>query len=240
LHCAGQEGIDLAMGFRLFLANKDVQTTHLFREAVSAIKSELFLYESLEPAKQAVQAERFDVIFADTNLDGLTRWDFSRLVRGSRFNGQAPIVFLTGYDKAEKVPSLGSDNVSLMRKPSDKLILLPFLKALKRKLVAERRKQQRLPFYTEVLCAFGVRRLRAHSINLNARGFLLEGSFSLKPGDEFEARFQLETAEPVFRSRVRVVRIDRARRIAVSFEGLSTIDRQRLRRFLDRHLPPLE
>ena len=46
LHCAGQGGIDLAMGFRLFLANKDVQAARLFREAVFAIKSELFLYES--------------------------------------------------------------------------------------------------------------------------------------------------------------------------------------------------
>ncbi len=223
------------MEFRLFLANKDVRTTHIFREAVFAIKSELFLYESLGPAKQAIQAERFDVVFADTKLGGFTRWDFTRLVRGSRFNSQAPIVFLTGYDKAEKVPSLGSDNVSLMRKPSDNLILLPFLKALKRKLVAERRKQQRLAFYTEVICAFGGRRFRAHSINLSALGLLLEGSFSLKPGDEFEARFQLESPEPVFRSRVRVVRIDRAGRIAVSFAGLSTIDRQRLRRFLDRY-----
>ncbi len=190
---------------------------------------------SFDLAMRSIRDEKFDAIFADAQLPGLTRWELTRVVRGSKFNSLAPLILLTDYDRTD--PSKSKD-VTLMVKPSKAASLIPFLKDLKRKLTVDRRKQRRLSYFTEVNCVASLKRFHAHSVNLSAVGMLLEGTLPCGRGEEFEASLQLETADPVFRARVRVVRIDGAKRTAVAFQNLGVMERQRLRRFLDRHLPP--
>lgn len=219
---------------RLLLASKDGETDRVFREAVSSVGAHLAVSRSFDLATRSIRDEKFDAIFADAQLPGLTRWELTRVVRGSKFNSVAPLVLLTDYDRTH--PQKLKD-VSLMVKPSKAASLVPYLKDLKRKLTVDRRKQRRLSYFTEVNCVAGLKRFHAHSVNLSAAGLLLEGMPPCERDEEFEANLQLETADPVFRARVRVVRIDGSKRIAVSFQNLGTVERHRLRRFLDRHLP---
>ncbi len=77
--------------------------------------------------------EKFDAIFADARLPGLTRWELTRVARGSKFNSLVPLILLTNYDRTD--PSKSKD-VTLMVKPSKAASLIPFLKGLKHKLMA--------------------------------------------------------------------------------------------------------
>ncbi len=222
------------MALRLLLASKDGETDRVFREAVSSTGAEVSILRSFDVAMRSIRDEKFDAIFADAQLPGLTRWELARVVRGSKFNSLAPLILLTDYDRTD--PSKSKD-VTLMVKPSKATSLIPFLKDLKRKLTVDRRKQRRLSYFTEINCVASLKRFHAHSVDLSAVGMLLEGTVPCRPGDEFEVNLQLETADPVFRARVRVVRMDGAKRTAVAFQNLGVMERQRLRRFLDRHLP---
>ncbi len=221
------------MALRLLLASKDGETDRVFREAVSSVGAEVNVSRSLDPAMRSIRDEKFDAIFADAQLPGLTRWDLTRVVRGSKFNSLAPLILLTDYADPSK-----SKDVTLMVKPSKAASLIPLLKDLKRKLTVDRRKQRRLSYLTDVNCVASLKRFHAQSVNLSAVGMLLEGTLPYGRGEEFEVSLQLETADPVFRARVRVVRIDSAKRTALAFQNLGVMERQRLRRFLDRHLPP--
>jgi DNA-binding response OmpR family regulator len=224
---------------RLLLASKDGETDRVFKEAISSVGAELSVCRTLALATRSIRDEKFDVIFADAQLPGLTRWELRRVVSGSKFNVQAPVVLLTDYDGGRSAAQ-GSKNFSVLVKPSQASSLVPHLRDLKRRLTAERRKQQRLPYFTALNCVAGLKRFRARSVNLSAEGMLLEETPTSERGDEFDVHFQLDAADPVFRARVRVVRIHGPKRMAVAFQNLGPSERHRLRRFLDRHLPPLD
>lgn len=224
------------MGFRLLLANQDLLAGRIFKAAAPPLGVELLVLESLEEVTRKIRNEKFDAIFVDVETPGFSKRSFTRMVRKSRFNSRAPIFVLTGYPGAGPELPQDNDKVSFMARPSAAPGLVAFLRELKRKLGLERRKQRRLPFRTLVNCVVGVKRFRARSVDLSALGMQLEGQLHLERGEEFEAYFQLDQSEPAFRARARIVRIDAPKRFAVTFEGVSEIERQRIRRFLNSHL----
>ena len=225
------------MQFRLLLVNSEIQTGLVFKQAAPAVGAELIAFESPELAARRIRDERFDGIFVDADIPNFSRQGFTNVVRNSKFNSQTPIILLTGYRGAGTVPAQDSDGVSRVGRPSRPQDLLPFLKELKRKLIAERRKNRRLSFRTEVNCIQGSRRFRAMSVNLSAQGMLLEVAWPLEKGDELEVHFQLASEDPVFRARVRVVRASGPGRVGLTFQNLGNIERLRLREFLEQHLP---
>lgn len=227
------------MAIRLLLLNKRIQTTQLFKDAVLAIGAELSLLESPEQAGRRIRDERFDAIFVDTALPGLDRHYFIRRVRKSKFSSQARIFLMTAYSGPGRAAVEAPTDSSFMVKPSTGADLDPLLRELKRKLMAERRKHRRLSFRTTVNCVKGPRRFRGVSVNLSSMGMLLEASSPLGRGDELEIYFHLAVEEPVFRARVRVVRIDELDRVGLVFQNLASAVGDRLLRFLDLHLLPL-
>lgn len=227
------------MAFRLVLVTEEVETARIFKEAVARVGVDAITIESAELAARRIREEKFDGIFIDPTVPNLSRQGFTRLIRNSKFNSQAPIVLLRSYPREGTVTGKASDGVSVMVRPSSAADLMPFLKELKRKLVAERRRYRRLPFRTNVNCLEGIRRFRATSVNVSATGMLLDVSSALERGDELEVYFSLAAEDPPFRARVRVVRIGGPNRVATAFQNLGSPERQRLRGFLDQHLPPL-
>lgn len=226
------------MGFRLLLLNTEVPTSQAFKQAVPQIEAELVTLGDTQLAARVIRDERFDCVFVSTGIPGLSRQEFASMVRRSKFNGSAPVIFLTGYRDPEPQEGKAWEGVLLLPKPSSSREILPFLKELRRKLVAERRRGRRLSFRTAVNCVRGTRRFRATSIDLSNLGILLEGSPGLERGDDFEVYFPLTSDAPPFRARVRVVRIDRAGRLGLTFQNLGSSHRERLRQFLDRYLGP--
>jgi len=54
-----------------------------------------------------------------------------------------------------------------------------------------------------------------------------------------ELHFQLVKDEPIFRGLARVIRLEGPGLVGLTFEKLGLADRERLRRFIDAHLPIL-
>jgi DNA-binding response OmpR family regulator len=226
------------VGFRLLLVNNETQTGRIFKQAAPVVGAELIATDAAETAARCIRDERFDGIFVGADVPNFSRQGFTHLVRKSKFNSQTPVFLLTGYTGSERVPGKESDSFSRVAKPSSAADLLPFLKELKRKLVADRRKHGRLAFRTDVNCTQGARRFRAMSVNLSTQGMLIETSWRFEGEDELEIHFLLTEKEPVFRARVRVARVGAPNRVGVAFHNLGANERQRLRQFLDQHLLP--
>ncbi len=50
-------------------------------------------------AARKICGERFDGIFVDTALPNFSKQGYTRLIRKSRFNTQAPVVLLSGFER---------------------------------------------------------------------------------------------------------------------------------------------
>ena len=195
--------------------------------------------ETPEEGGRSVREDRFEAIFIDPSLANFSRQGFTRLIRESAFNSQTPIVLLLTPYREKFDKSDESAGVSVMVKPSRPDDLSPYLKEIKQKLIADRRKNRRLAYRTSVNCVYGMQRLKATSVNVSVMGILLELSWGFKYGDNMELHFQLVKDEPIFRGLARVVRLEVPGLVGLTFEKLSPMERERLRRFIDAHLPAL-
>jgi len=225
--------------FRLLLVNADRQTTRIFEEAARSIGAELTAHETVEQAARRVGENRFEAIFVDLSTPRFSRQGFTRLVRTSRFNSQSPLVLISPPSLTFHIDEEPAAGVLKMTRPSISAELLPYLEMLKQKLMTDRRKDRRLSFRTSVNCIQGPRRLKATSVNLSMTGVLLEMGWAPEAGVPVELQFQLVTGERIFRASARLVRREGTARIAFSFQNLNYDERERLRRFVNGHLPAL-
>ena len=225
--------------FRLLLVNAESQTKKIFDEAARLIGAELTAHEAVEQAARSVGDDRFEAIFVDPSSARFSRQGFTSLVRNSRFNSATPIVLISPFHRGGGYGEEMAAGVSNMARPSKSGDLLPFLEALKQKLMADRRKDRRLAFRTSVNCIQGPRRLKATSVNVSVTGILVEMSWAPDPGVPIALEFQLATGEPAFRGGARMVRREDEGRLVFAFQNLNFSQRERLRRFVDGQLPAL-
>jgi PilZ domain len=223
----------------VLLINQVPKTTRVFQEAARSVGAELHPLETFEQAGRSVREDRFEAIFVDPTVPNFSRQGFTSLVRHSPFNSQTPIVLIMSLYAEELNMAESLNGVSVMARPLKSDELLPYLKELKQKLLADRRNNRRLDYRARVNCVQGGRRLKAISVNICTTGILLEMSWVPKRGDEIELHLQLGEDEPAFRGLARVARLEGPGRAALGFHNLGPIERERLRRFVDAHLPAL-
>lgn len=224
------------MALQLLLATNVTRTAQGFKQSALEVGAETHAFENLTAATRAVRDERFDAIFVDATLPGFSREEFVAVVRKTKFNSQTPLIVLTGYQALESTSRAAPAGAPVLLRPTPEE-LRPFLRELRRKLAGERRKYRRLSFRSSVTCIQGVRRFHATSVNLSSVGMLLEAASFLGRGEEFEMRLLLASEDPPLMARARVVRQEGASRVGVAFQNLDAALRQRLKRFLDAHLP---
>jgi PilZ domain-containing protein len=221
---------------RILLGSAGAKTTRIFKELVSAEGGDLFQGQTSEMTARLARDERFDAIFADTALPNLSRSGFARIVRKSKLNSRVPLVLLAGVPAAA---SGASQDLRVMAKFAISDELPPILKELAKKLASDRRKHRRLSFRASVNCVEGISRFRARSINLGISGMLLETPLAVEKGTELQLYFYLAPGETALHTRARVVRLDAGNQIVVFFDNMGKYERERLRQFLDLHLPPI-
>jgi CheY-like chemotaxis protein len=210
----------------------------VFKQSALEVAAETESFENLTLATRAVRDERFDAIFIDASLPDFIPHEFLMFLRQTKFNSQAPLVLLTGYQAPGSAPRAGPAGAFLRLRATPEE-LRPFLRELRRKIGGERRKHRRLSFRTSVACIQGLRRFQATSVNLSSVGMLLEAASFLGWGEEFEVRFVLAAGDPPVIARARAGRVEGPNRLAITFQNLDVTLRQRLQKFLDAHLPAL-
>lgn len=220
---------------RVLLGSPDAKTVRMAKELVSAEGGDLILAEAAESVARLARDERFDTIAADTSLPNFSRTGFTRIVRNSKLNSRAPIILLAGLPA--NAPRPAASDVRVMAKFALPAELPPFLKEIARKLASDRRKHRRLSFRTSVNCVEGIRRFRARSVNLGISGMLLESSLPIETGTGLHLYFYLAPGETALHTPGRVVRLDAGNHVGVSFENMGNYERERLKQFLDLHLP---
>jgi PilZ domain len=224
---------------RILLGSEEAKTVRLFNRGVSVEGGDLVIAETPETAARSVREERFDAVFADTSLPNFSRSGFTRIVRSSRLNSGAPLILLAGLPSAKNAAPGSSPEVAVMAKYALPSELAPLLKSLARKLLSDRRKHRRLSFRASVNCVDGIRRFRARSINLGISGMLLEMAVAVETETHLRLYFNLASGEPAMHTPARVVRREIGNLVGVSFQNMEGFEHQRLRQFLDRHLPPV-
>lgn len=199
----------------------------------------MILAETTEAAAHFVRQERFDAVFADPSLPNFSRSTFTRIVRSSKLNSKAPLILLAGLPSPKSAEPSSPVDVSVMPKYAVPSELPPLLKSLARKLISDRRKDRRLSFRSGVNCIEGVRRFRAKSLNLGISGMLLETAFEAEIGTVWQLYFQLVPGDPALHAHARVVRREAGNLVGILFQNMGSFEHERLRQFLDLHLPPV-
>jgi len=222
--------------FRILLVHNEPRLLHIFEEAAQSSGGEGVAAESYEAAVQRVTNERFDAAVISPALDNFSRQGFARTVQNSRLNSHSSVVLLTGSrGRGSDVPEVG--RVSMLPRPFHADDLAPFFKQITRAFQVERRGQRRLSFRASVHCVKGLARFQATSVNLGTTGMLLDVRTPLGLNEELELHFNLEPSGPALATRARVTRADSPTRVGVVFQGLRADDRQRIRTFIEQHLP---
>src|SRR5207247_1676931 len=192
--------------------------------------------DSYEAAVQRVTTEGFDAVVSAPALANFSRRGFARVVQNSRLNSQSSVVLLTGSrGRGSDVP--GAGRISMLPRPFHPDELVPFFKQITRAFQVERRGQRRLSFRASVHCVKGLARFQATSVNLGTTGMLLDVRTWVRLNEELELHFDLEPSGPAVATRARVTRADSPTRVGVIFQGLRAEDRQRIRTFIEQHLP---
>jgi DNA-binding response OmpR family regulator len=222
--------------FRVLLVHDEPRLLEIFGQAARSSGGELATAGSYAAAVQRVASERFDAVVISPGLANFSRQGFARVVRNSRLNSQSGVVLLTGSrGRGSDAPEAGG--ISMLPRPFHPDDLVPFFKQLTRAFQAERRGQRRLSFRASVKCVKGLERFQAISLNLGITGMLLDVPTPLRLNEELELHFNLELSGPALGTRGRVVRAVSPTRVGVVFQGLLAQDRQRIRLFIDQHLP---
>ncbi len=223
----------------MLLVNQFPKTTRVFQEAAHSVGAELTVLETFEQAGREIGEERYEGIFVDPAVPNFSRQGFAHLVRHSLFNSQTPVILIVSLYAEEservKVPT----GFSVMARPLNSADLLPHLEELRQKLLADRRKDRRLDYRASMNCVHGGRRMKATSVNISTTGVLLELSWVPQRGEEMELHFQLTDGAPDCSARARVIRLEGPGRAALVFHNLPPAVRDRLRKFIDTHLPDL-
>jgi hypothetical protein len=181
-----------------------------------------------DEVRKVIRDVRPDIAVVDGSLP-----DVKELIRGlRRYPRQLSIVVLAG---------IGADEVDLMAAGANAVLMPPlgpsWDERLARLVAVPPRKETRVPVYFEVeVTTAGQMKVGLGTIlNLSVNGVLVETDHPLRLGDDLDLRFRLPAPAGPVQGEGRVVRLDRARRFGIAFEGLEGAGRDEVARFVADH-----
>lgn len=221
------------MPLKVLVVEDDVPTLELMFEVLRSLGVEVRPISDSQQAVTLINQEKFDGVFLDLMMPKVDGFELARQIRQSSRNRRTPIVIVTGReDKQTMEQAFAAGGTFFLQKPVDKHRLIRLLNTTRGAMLEERRRLNRVPVHTEVMCQVGTRKITGMSVNLSQSGILFEGDGSVVLGNVVRLLFRLPKQGLAIDVEGIVVRVDEKQRVGVRFTQISVEDRQRIRDFV--------
>lgn len=182
------------LSLKLLIAEDDALSLELMSEVFTSLKAVVLPVDDGQKAATLVNQEKFDGVFLDLEMPKMHGFDLARKIRESSWNKSTPIVIVTGRDdRATMQQAFAAGATFFLQKPVDRQRLNTLFRAVSGSLLANRRRNARVPLHTEVLCEINSKVLPGTTWNLSHGGMQIETT-GLKPNDNVRVSFRLPTS----------------------------------------------
>lgn len=176
---------------RLLIVEDDAPSLELMNEVFTSLKAVVCPVNDGQKAAALVNRERFDGVFLDLEMPKIHGFDLARQIRKSAWNRYAPIVIVTGRDDRSTMQQAFANGATFfLQKPVDRQRLSNLYRAVRGSLLENRRRTNRYPLHTEVVCDMDSKVVRGISWNLSQGGMQIEAA-GLAPKDILHLSFRL-------------------------------------------------
>ena len=175
---------------KLLVVEDDLPSLELMTETLLSLQVDVQPISNSQKAATLVSEEKFDGIFLDLEMPGMSGFQIAQIARQSAWNKTTPIVVVTGRDHRETMrQSFATGATFFLQKPIDRHKLIGLFRSVRGPLLANRRRSIRVPLQTDLTCVTGARTVQGRSWNLSQGGMQLEVR-DLKIGDSVRITFQ--------------------------------------------------
>jgi len=216
---------------KLLVVEDHVPSLELMSEVFTSLEAEVWPLSDSREAASLIGKEKFDGIFLDLEMPGMSGFELARQIRKSSWNKTTPIVIVTGRDEKETMReafALGA--TFFLQKPVDRQRLSVLFRTVRGGMLDNRRRSVRVPIQTEVICEVGSRTVRGVTWNLSQGGIQVEAS-GLQPGDAIRLSFRLPVSGTPINAAGQVV-WSKDTRQGIQFTQMTTQNEQSIRNFI--------
>jgi CheY-like chemotaxis protein len=184
---------------KILLVDDEPEICRMIKAMVQPLGVDVRTSSDSREAASILEHEKFDGIMLDVAMPGLDGFQLARKIRTTPPNQQAPIIMLTGMDDVETMRRAFEAGVTFfIGKPISRERVYAIFRTARGAMLAERRRNSRLPYRTAVNCVWEEERFAATSTNISEGGMGLESSGGAAVGDQITLEFNMpEAKEPI-------------------------------------------
>ena len=177
-----------------------------------------------------LRLEKFDGIFLDLMMPGVTGLELTREARRSSCNRTTPLVIVTGLDRPDTMGRVfGAGATFLLHKPVDRRKVVRLFETIRGIMFDEKRRFCRILLEEVVTCIQNGRVVKGRAGDLSEAGVAFQGDGSLRRGHPVTLRFHLPGQHQRIEAQATVARVDESGRVGCHFTDLAETDRETIR-----------
>jgi hypothetical protein len=166
-------------------------------------------------------------------MPGLDGFQLAQKIRTTPPNQQAPIIMITGMDDVDTMRRAFEAGVTFfIGKPISRERVYAIFRTARGAMLAERRRNARLPYRTAVNCVWEEERFTATSINISEGGMGLESSGGAAVGNVLTLEFNMPEAKQPIRVTGKIRSKDASGRTSIEFIDPSEASRGVIREYI--------
>ncbi len=216
---------------KLLVVEDDPAGLELMTEIFNGLDAQVCPLSDSREAARLVEQERYDCVVLDLKMPGLDGFELAQMIRRSMANKATPIVIVTGRDELDTLHlSFSAGATFFLQKPIDKKKLTNLLRTVREPLYENRRRCNRVPLQTEVICTVGDRTLAGVTWNISQGGIQLEVA-GLQRYDIARLSFRLPNFAPMINAQGTVMWAGDDRQ-GIYFTEMSLEDQERVRAYV--------
>jgi len=218
---------------KILLVDDEPEICRMIKAMVQPLGVEVRTSSDSREAASILEHEKFDGIMLDVAMPGLDGFQLARKIRTTPPNQQAPIIMLTGMDDVETMRRAFEAGVTFfIGKPISRERVYAIFRTARGAMLAERRRNARLPYRTAVNCVWEEQRFRATSINISEGGMGLEGSGGAAVGDVVTLEFNMPEAKESIKVTGKIRNKDASGRTSIEFIDPAEASRGVIREYI--------
>ena len=216
---------------KLLIVEDDAASLELMKEVFTSLKAEVQAIDNGQQASAAVNKVKYDGIFLDLQMPGMSGFELARQIRQSSWNKSTPIIIVTGRDDRNTMQEIFAQGATFyLQKPVDRQKLTSLFKTVRGTLMENRRKHLRVPLQVDVTCHVGAKVVHGVTWNLSQGGMQVEAS-DLKPNDAVRLSFRLPVSNAAIDAAGKVAWAS-ANRQGIQFTKVSAQSQQSIREYV--------
>ncbi|MFQ5664631.1 MAG: response regulator [Terriglobia bacterium] len=220
---------------RILVVDDDPVTLRRFEFVLKTMGAIPCCLPSSREAAELINREKFDGVVLTWESHELNGAELTQRIRHSKSNSKVPIVMLTARRNPRAIAEGFRLGVTFfLSKPVGVKELGQLLTASRGAMLEERRRYQRLPLCTHVVCEWSGKRFIGETINVSTSGILLTINPCPAVGTAVSVEFTLPKTLQTLVLKGAVVRTGEGEQVAIKFTQIEPQQRELLKTYGDR------